>query len=342
MTFTDNFTGTSGDLLDSRTGWSLVGSEGAYQAQIYTDGATLQCRTTGSGSGATTYACTDQGTADHYVTYKRISFTSSSANEVCVRYVDGSNYLSHRLAGTGSSGSRLSKVVSGTRTELIQVQGAANDVNKIECSGSDVSFFINGTQQGSTQTVTDHQSETTAALIFGTVAAVSFYDDYETGALGTTTPEDSAPLSGTGEIVAAGAKIGSSAAPVNATAAIESTWLKIASSAAPLAGAGEIVAAGEQITTIPESAAPLAGSATITAAGAKIARAPPSLTSAASVTAVGAKTAFSAAPLAGAGEIVAAGENPENAFSIGSITVEVLKASTTYEVIKATTTYEVV
>lgn len=191
MPFTDNFTDTDGVELQNHTpsgggSWSIVGSAGAYICTISSNALIVS---SGGGSGATVYTPTDQGSANQYVQYKQIFFLGATSDEVCCRFVDTSNYISHRLAGTGASGSRLSKVVAGVRTELVQVQGAVNDVIKIECSGTDVKLYINAVQQGTTQTVTDHQTETTHALYCGQLRN-PWMDDYEAGALGggTTVP----------------------------------------------------------------------------------------------------------------------------------------------------------
>jgi len=183
--FADDFTGTDADLLESRSGWTKE-VDGYYKADIYTNSLTFR---NDSGTGASLWVCTDQGSANQYVQAYDNDFEGNAECCLIVRAVDESNGLVYRLAGTGAAGARLSNLVAGSHTDLISTQGAEGYGYKIECDGNTIKFFIDTgggfAQSGGDQTISDHNTETSAG--FRTQAAtdnVLKFDDFENGALG--------------------------------------------------------------------------------------------------------------------------------------------------------------
>ena len=194
MAFTDDFTGTSGDDLSTRTGWTKA-TDGAVKISIFTSGVEASVGSGGGGSGATVYTCTDQGGANQYTQQKVLNFSGKENNFLCVRLVDKDNFIAWRLFGTGGAGRRLSKKVSGTITDLITSQGVDDEFVKVEADGNTIKLFEGGTgaspswtQVGSDQTVSDHNTETTQGYVVEDTAGDAFYDDFEAGVLGAAPP----------------------------------------------------------------------------------------------------------------------------------------------------------
>ena len=182
MAFTDDFTDTDATDLGTRTGWTLIsGSEGAN----------IRSNQLASKTTQTAYHCTDQGaTADHYTQAVLTGFASySNTIKICARLKDHDNYLCVRMAGTGSTGRRLSRKVGGLFTDLgVSDQGADNDLLKIECDGTDVSFYYDngsGWQLRDSVTETAHQAEQRQGIDTSSHSSSNgVIDDFEAGALG--------------------------------------------------------------------------------------------------------------------------------------------------------------
>lgn len=179
-TFTDNFTGTNDQLLQNRSGWTLV-TDGAGRALIESNG--LQFDEAGGGAGLSAWTCTDQGSANHYVEIKLIRVEARGAIYLCARLVDEDNFISFHLAGTGGAGARLCKMVAGALTDsIVTFQGVVDDVIKVECDGNTIKIYANDVQQGGDQTIADHNTETSEGFTNSTTTSGNaFFDDFEAG-----------------------------------------------------------------------------------------------------------------------------------------------------------------
>lgn len=156
--FKDTFVDSSVTNLESHTpsggtAWTLQsGSAGTFKT-VGGSAAGLKCSTGTLGW----YSCDSQGSADQYVTVTLSNLANYGLAAVC-RATDANNWVGYYNPGTGGVGSRLSKKISGTITDLITWQPVAGDVNKVVCSGSTIQVFQNGTQKGTNQTVTNFTS----------------------------------------------------------------------------------------------------------------------------------------------------------------------------------------
>lgn len=187
-TFADDFTGTDGQLLENRTGWTKA-VDGLYDAEIDTNELALR---TGTGSGDSVWICTDQGSADHYVQAYDVRFASETLVYLCARLVDEDNFIAYHLAGTGGAGARLCKNVSGSLTDsIVTTQGGDGYGFKIECDGNTIRFYRDTgggfAQVGSDQTISDHNTETSAGFVAGDATGPAKWDDFENGTLAVTT-----------------------------------------------------------------------------------------------------------------------------------------------------------
>lgn len=248
MAFTDNFTGTSGDDLVGRSGWTQ--QEGTSPQKWVVDSNAIKPDATGS---FCSYTCTDQGSADQYTQAKLSALTPAGNAYLAVRLVDHNNFVGFRLAGTGSVGARLVKCVGGVVTDLVTFQGVVNDVYKIEANGSTIKLFKNGTQQGTDQTVTNFTTETSQGLLTTANQIITgpLFDDFEAGAL------------------AGGGSVGSSSGTSTTTATGSSTFVSAGSSA----GQSTALASGSSLfassgTIAGQGAASSTGSATAAGSGA--------------------------------------------------------------------------
>jgi len=131
------------------------------------------------------YSCDDQGSADQYVEAVNGLHTNAQAlSPVCCRLVDVDNWIGWRQAGTGASGLRLSSDVATTITDHITFQGAVDHDYRVECSGTAVSIYDDGSLvSGSPVTITDHQTETTQGVVSNNDSAYNWLGDFEAGPL---------------------------------------------------------------------------------------------------------------------------------------------------------------
>ena len=176
MSFTDDFTGTSGDYLESRTGWTLVdGAAGAAQIN-----ASNQLKNTSTQSVGS-YACTDQGSSDHYTQVD--SYDTGNAFPAAVRMTDGNNGI---IARYGTFQWQLFKRVSGSFTSLgtYTVSHTPGDTLYLEADSSDnITVKINGTARIGPVSETFNNTETQQGLYPRSSTADPWIDNFEAGAL---------------------------------------------------------------------------------------------------------------------------------------------------------------
>lgn len=192
--FTDNFTETTDTNLESHTpsggtAWTLGG--GATGAAIVNEATdALRSRST----TASYYTCDDQGSADHYAEARLKNLSTLYPNSyVTARLADASNFIGWRNYGTGSSGLRLTKMVSGTPTDLITTQGVDEVVYQVEVNGSTAKLYADGSQVGSDQTYSENTTETSIGVRIGSDLTIDWIDDFEAASLGTAPIERSVP-----------------------------------------------------------------------------------------------------------------------------------------------------
>lgn len=205
--FEDEFTDTDGVEIDNHTpdvgtGYTLVGSAGNVieikDNAIWTAG--------GGGSTFIVYETDDLGDADHQVWFQEL-FDPCQDTFVAVRLTDQANFVGYRLFGSGSAGTRLTKVVSGTETDLETDQGVANrwirvqaegDTFRIEEGGTGAEPTVEGdwTQIGGDHTVTGFGSETgTGFALRGTdTNAAAWIDSFRADVIGVTVTNRSTPF----------------------------------------------------------------------------------------------------------------------------------------------------
>jgi len=193
MAFTDDFTDTDAtDLSDHTpsggTAWTLGGASNG--SRIDSNGCSAKS------TDGFTY-CDDQGSADHRTEIKIVEFSSYYDRQMAAsRLVDISNYITGRMAGTGSAGRRLSIRTGGTYDDVYTDQGALNDVLETECDGTTIKFYANGVLKHTENGVTDHQTETSQGIVSDNShsAAIPTLDDFLAEALAAG---GSAALTGT-------------------------------------------------------------------------------------------------------------------------------------------------
>jgi hypothetical protein len=186
-TFTDDFTGTNGQALGDRTGWTII-KDGEDGAEISSNQLNF-ADDIGGGSGDTYWVCTDQVSANQYV---QIIDNIAIVQPVylAIRLVDEDNFIGYHLAGGGGAGARLSKFVAGSLTDsIVTTQGGVGYAFKIECEGTTVRFYRDTgsgfNQVGTDQTIADHQTETSAGFVTKALGVNTvLWDDYENGAIG--------------------------------------------------------------------------------------------------------------------------------------------------------------
>lgn len=183
MPFTDAFTGTNGDDLEGRTGWTRVdGAAGAAEVN-----ASNQLKF--SSTTETAYTAPATGTGDHYAQADFLDF-SHSFFPVCIRVTDKDNFIGLRLFG--ASEKQIYKRVSGTFTLLYSSAGVPAGVYKLEGSGSSINLFRNGVDAGNpVATDSAHSSVTTPGLVCRSGTADPVIDDWEStsaAAGGTAVP----------------------------------------------------------------------------------------------------------------------------------------------------------
>lgn len=177
MAFTDNFTGTSGDTLESRTGWTRVdGAAGAAQIN-----ASNQLKgTTGTN---TAYTCTDQGSANHYTQFSVEVADGGNASFESIRTTDSNNFIGIRaylatpkIQMYKRDTSSFTLLGTGTTTVVV------TDTAYIEGDGNDITAKLNGSTEVGPITETFNNTETLQGLVIR-AADDPLIDDFEAGAL---------------------------------------------------------------------------------------------------------------------------------------------------------------
>ncbi|MCC6530921.1 MAG: hypothetical protein IT531_00090 [Burkholderiales bacterium] len=185
MAFTDDFTGTSGQDLEARTGWTLVsGSAGAAEIN-----ASNQLKTVGVGNAGHAYNASDCGTADHYA--QCVYRGGLSGPWVpAVRVVDNQNFVGVRAeAAQFSAQKRVANTFSAIGTYA--ATPASGDVLKCEMSGTSFAFYLNGVSR-ITGTVSDavFSGVTKCGLVCRSAAADPCIDDWESTTSGGGGPTE--------------------------------------------------------------------------------------------------------------------------------------------------------
>ena len=173
MAFTDDFTGTSGDNLEDRTGWTLA-SGTAASAEI---NASNQLKTNGTGSTGHSYQAPTAGSADHYA---QCVYRGGSSGPLapCVRVTDANNFCGIRAEGTQYN--LYQRVAAGfTSKGTYSATPASGDVLKVEISGTTATFYLNGVSRITGTSISGSLTAQTPGLICRTTAVDPFIDDWE-------------------------------------------------------------------------------------------------------------------------------------------------------------------
>lgn len=191
MAFSDTLVDAGGTLLENHTpsggtAYTLHGTSGGLK--IASGGSGIDSYTA---YGSAYWTVDNQGSADQYAT---ATWGSTFYGFVLANWVtDQNNWCGYYGAGTGSAGAKLSKMVSGTRTDLISFQGAASSVVKVvmTSSGTTAAIYKDGVQQGTTQTISGVTPTTTQAVMnsasIGSTAVIATYLEFGPNAGGGTT-----------------------------------------------------------------------------------------------------------------------------------------------------------
>lgn len=205
--FSDNFTAGSDVLLknhspDVGTAWVYTGTNDDGWA-VRATGDLLSTAIPGLGlgnRGAGYDAISPElSSADQQVWGQQSGLGFASTAFLAVRLVNASDLIGYNLAGTGSAGRRLSKIVSGTVTDLITSQGVSAEWIRVKADGDTISFWQGGTgsepsdpeadtnwtQIGLDQTVTDHQTEVSCGVaITTTTQSTEWLTSFRASAIG--------------------------------------------------------------------------------------------------------------------------------------------------------------
>jgi hypothetical protein len=161
-------------------GWTLKSGENANLVVRAVSNALVSTSVT-----RTLVTSDDLGSADCYVEAGLSTLSAQNGRYVALRIQDATNFIGFILAGTGSAGLRLVKVVGGTTTNLMTMQGVAGRVYKIEAEGSIIRFYEDGIQQGSDITESVFQAETKQGIVaFNTASTTDFISSYNADVLG--------------------------------------------------------------------------------------------------------------------------------------------------------------
>lgn len=109
----------------------------------------------------------DLANADCQVEFELGQIQTNNDSYIVLRAQDNQNFIGARMAGTGSAGLRLCKVVLGVITDLVNTQGTIGVKYKITAEGTTIKFFADGVQVGADQSVTDFQTETLQGVKVG-------------------------------------------------------------------------------------------------------------------------------------------------------------------------------
>lgn len=157
MAFTDDFTGTSGDTLESRTGWTLAdGVAGAAQIN-----ASNQLKFTSTTD--TAYTAPDTGTPDHYAQAEILQPVSTKGYfPVCIRVTDSNNFIGLRLY----NGREIYERVGGTFSRIYVTPGDPTPrIYRLEASGEDITYLRDGSSAGVVATTPNNSTATTPGIV---------------------------------------------------------------------------------------------------------------------------------------------------------------------------------
>jgi hypothetical protein len=175
--FSDNFTGTTGQALEGRTGWTLLSGTAASALLS----ATNSLRANNANAIGAAYLSPDLGSANHYVEAKFLAATTGPG--LCLRMTDVNNLLMlRRNAGNLEFLTRVGGTLTivGTYTP----PGLSlTDVIRFEVNGSSVAVRQNGTLLTVTgsQSVGAVPSSTRQGLVVRSAAVNPWIDDYAAG-----------------------------------------------------------------------------------------------------------------------------------------------------------------
>ena len=170
MAFTDNFSGTSGDSLDSRTGWARVDGS-ANNGQINGSNQLKNTSTTD-----TAYQNANTGSANHYVQAVWLG-TGTVGSFICVRITDKDNFIGFRF--TADTAREIYKRVAGSFTNLLSSAGVGNGSTfKLVATGDSIELFRNGSSFGPI-TETAHNTVTYTGVCLRNTTNDPLIDDWE-------------------------------------------------------------------------------------------------------------------------------------------------------------------
>lgn len=205
--FSDEFTAGADELLknhapDVGTAWVYTGTNSdAFYVEADLDCCDTAVNNIGGEVRGVGYDAIspELDSADQVVWGKKHDIDSSSDAYMCVRMVDANNFYGFRMAGTGATGRRLTRMTASTATDLITSQGVSAEWVRVKAVGSTITFWHGGTgaepsdpeadtnwtQIGVDQTSqTDHQTEVTCGLAVRVISTIQFLTSFRASSLG--------------------------------------------------------------------------------------------------------------------------------------------------------------
>lgn len=185
MAFTDNFTGTAGDKVVARTGWSLLGSGwGPHGPEI---NASNQVRVPADNSDAGLIGQTT-GDTDHYVqavVYAAFAWGGTgNKNYLCARVTDRNEFFGVSY-NTGEGVWELTDAGGFGRIGTYAASLTPGDVVRLECEGTTLRVKINGVTRITDTNSAKASNVHTGILLRGTPGGDPMIDTYESGPLTT-------------------------------------------------------------------------------------------------------------------------------------------------------------
>jgi hypothetical protein len=263
MAITDNFTGTAGQKITARSGWSMLGSgTTGDNPEISAAGNSMGSAASNSDAGM---VGENLASADHYVQAKLYSaFAWSGTGNLPLLAVrtDSRNEAWGLIYRTPTSSWQLYKAGAGAGLRSSYAATFVDgDVCRLEAQGNEIRFYLNGTLRITESGITDGLTTPGVGILVRNVTASAVIaDDWESGVLagGDTT----APVLTT----AVGTATGSTTATVGATTdEANGTMYVVVTTSATQPSIAQIKASQDHTG----ATAPYAGSQTITTTGAK-------------------------------------------------------------------------
>lgn len=167
----DSFNRANGAIGTADTGQTWTDEGGSWTIASDVVGATVAQTNIGTQS-----VVIDAGVSDCTVTVKFSTY--STAMFLPFRLTDANNLLAFYLSGTNTA--RILKFASATQTTLFTTTTntniASGDIYSVTLSGSSVALRQNGSQLGTTQTITFNQTATKHGM--GTNTTVGKFDNF--------------------------------------------------------------------------------------------------------------------------------------------------------------------